>query len=275
MGIAPMTVVTTMLPIGRRRRRNLDKLLEQLNKFDPSGYKVDNAVQKTLETVNEIQSPNIKVKSIDQAPYAKIEFTHGESEMLLSKLAVMNAFLLFLLLIQNVSAYRYLMTTLNVAYSHLEFNGRVADLLDFLLAKVNPFAASNGTSKADVIEFIPPNLQEIGQLISQLPVYDDVFKEDVDVFSPNALPYFKKAAHLFCLALQSDKQLLSRLQEHKYDAALVEDDSCFKVLARRLGIRNLMILTPTALSEMHANALNIPALPSFVPGSFLIVLPRD
>lgn len=55
--------------------------------------------------------------------------------------------LFFLFSIQNVLGYRYLMVSLNIAYSHLEFNGRVADLLVDRGHEVVGFLGKEGLEK--------------------------------------------------------------------------------------------------------------------------------
>lgn len=65
----------------------------------------------------------------------------------------------------------------------------------------------------------------------------------------------------------ADTEFIERLRSRQYDGAFAEVfDSCSLPLFRLVGIKNVMLTSPTAISEMTVDALGLPTLPSFVPG---------
>ncbi|KAI6212626.1 Glucuronosyltransferase [Aphelenchoides besseyi] len=181
--------------------------------------------------------------------------------------------ILFVFLAPSVQSFRYLMVAINIGYSHLQFNGRLADILvenghevDFIVSRMTSFVEGNGTRLANVFRFTPKSAEEINSLMSQAPLYSDVFENEVEIFSKEVMPLFKRSFELFCSDLMSDIELISYLKSRQYDAAISEQwDTCAQVLFHHLNVRSVMGTIPTPLSDMLAFALNVPGLPSFVP----------
>ncbi|KAI6198795.1 Glucuronosyltransferase [Aphelenchoides besseyi] len=134
-------------------------------------------------------------------------------------------------LVPYVQSFRYLMVGINVGHSHLQFNGRLADILVENGHEVRNDAALQTNIRIVLCRY-----------------FDELYCDHSN------------------LDLISDTELISYLKSRQYDAAISEQwDTCAQVLFHHLNIRSVMGTVPTPLSDMLAFVLNIPGMPSFVP----------
>ncbi|KAI6184849.1 UDP-glucuronosyltransferase [Aphelenchoides bicaudatus] len=113
--------------------------------------------------------------------------------------------LLFSLFFNSCHAYRYLMIAANIGYSHLEFNGHLADILveaghevDFVVLKRNTFVSGNGSRLANVTHYTPKSLEKLNKLTMSIPFYTDVFQNEVDLFERSNMKILQKLTSYAC-----------------------------------------------------------------------------
>ncbi|KAI6195883.1 hypothetical protein M3Y94_01041500 [Aphelenchoides besseyi] len=181
--------------------------------------------------------------------------------------------LIFLLLPFYCNAYRYLFVTGNLGYSHLQFNGRLADALvdnghevDFVVARWVNFVPGNGTERANVIHYTPKKANEILKVLGEANIFGDPFEREIDFFADEVIRALNTLLNIFCSDILSNEEFLNELRSRKYDAAVSESyDSCSRYLFYKVGITNVMGTSATALSEMMAHHLGLPMLGGFRP----------
>lgn len=67
------------------------------------------------------------------------------------------------------------------------------------------------------------------------------------------------------LDILADIEFIEKLRNRKYDGAFVELlDICSLVVFTKVGIKNIMLTSPIAMSEL-VHQYGLPTLPSFVP----------
>ncbi|KAI6170128.1 UDP-glucuronosyltransferase [Aphelenchoides besseyi] len=181
--------------------------------------------------------------------------------------------LVSLLLPLYCNAYRYLFVTGNLGFSHLQFNGRLADALvdnghevDFVVARWVNFVPGNGTERANVIHYTPKKANEILKVLGEVNIFGNPFEREIDFFADEVIRALNMLLNIFCSDILSNEEFLNELRSRKYDAAVSESyDSCSRFLFYKVGIPNVMGTSATALSEMMAHHLGLPMLGGFRP----------
>jgi hypothetical protein len=95
---------------------------------------------------------------------------------------------LLLFAIFNLShAFRVLTLATNVGFSHLEFTGRVSDILvdvghdvDYVLTVWNPALKYNGTKRANLIRYEGKNIDKLSKAFANMCVWKDAFNAEWD-----------------------------------------------------------------------------------------------
>ncbi|KAI6170748.1 Glucuronosyltransferase [Aphelenchoides bicaudatus] len=166
-------------------------------------------------------------------------------------------------LFYSTYAFRALFLASNVGHSHIEYTGRLADLLvdaghevDFVVEVWNNFYKQNGSKKANVIRFTGKNLDAMEEIASKISVYADAFQNDMTI-AEYAL--FGQITGLHCEAILSDHELLSYLKTRNYTVGLAEGyDGCAFAVFRLLGIKSIHETNAIAMPETTAFAHGIP-----------------
>ncbi|KAI6171194.1 putative UDP-glucuronosyltransferase ugt-48 [Aphelenchoides bicaudatus] len=171
-------------------------------------------------------------------------------------------FLLFSLF-YSVHAFRALFLASNVGHSHIEYTGRLADLLvdaghevDFVVEVWNENYKQNGSKKANAIRFVGKNLDAMKENNKKVRVYADSFEDDMTLAD---LGMFGQNLGLHCEAILSDYKLLSYFKTRNYTVGLAEGfDSCALAVFRLLGIKSVHETNAIPLPESTMVAHGIP-----------------
>ncbi|KAI6180215.1 UDP-glucuronosyltransferase [Aphelenchoides besseyi] len=163
-------------------------------------------------------------------------------------------FLNLWLLSFEVLADRFLFISTNVAFSHIAFNGRLADILidaghevDFVIPLFNNFVNINGTKKANVTRVHLDITDDLERRILKLEWWNNVFESKG---SPHEPEKFKSMFADYCESMLSKSDFLDHLRSRNYTIGMAETiDPCSFSLFHLLGIKVTHELSALPLME--------------------------
>ncbi|KAE9549116.1 hypothetical protein FO519_007677 [Halicephalobus sp. NKZ332] len=181
--------------------------------------------------------------------------------------------LYFFILLVPCVAYKILIYQTLPSPSHVQFSGKLADVLvdaghvvDKLIIEWNPYVKSNGTTKATRIKrFTLPKPSPWLTMSHMTNPFDNRSQSSsVDDFT-----ILRRTREEFCDAMVLDKSVLEWIKEGKYDAAMSSAyDICGFGLFHLAEIKSTFTYSATAILDDWALILGLPNMASFIP-SFL------
>jgi len=162
-----------------------------------------------------------------------------------------------------VSGFRVLMLASNVGYSHLEYTGKLADILvnaghevDYVIEVWDSSSKHNGSRKANIIRYEGKNTDKIMKTLMSIGAWEDPFESE---WSYNEMGMFGDILALHCDAILSDQKMMSFLRSRNYTVAMAENyDLCAWPIFDLLGIKSIHELNAIALPENTAFSHGIP-----------------
>ncbi|KAH7716379.1 CRE-UGT-45 protein [Aphelenchoides avenae] len=173
------------------------------------------------------------------------------------------------------TALKALVSTINVGYSHVQFDGKLADhLVDaghevhFMIAVWDPRVTTNGSEKAHrIIRYAPRDPEGFYKLVSRMAFKQDHFKGVGDAFGREQMQNMVAIMKFYGDDVLSNTAFLEGLRKERYDIGVAEAiDATAHEIFRVLGIRTTFATSATALSSTTTWPLGLPQPPSFIPG---------
>ncbi|TKR96935.1 hypothetical protein L596_010880 [Steinernema carpocapsae] len=177
-----------------------------------------------------------------------------------------SCYFLFALLFLT-KANKFLFYETAFARSHLQFAGKLIDVLvenghtvDVLVLQYNPDISTNGTQKFRKLHRINPKNGKESYWM-KMPHFGSPFeKRDMEL-----VKYFQKSIVQFCDALMSDDSLIESLKSENYDAGFtMVYENCPFGLFHVLNIKPVIGFVATALPNMISDVFKLPSAPSYV-----------
>ncbi|KAI6192105.1 Glucuronosyltransferase [Aphelenchoides bicaudatus] len=170
--------------------------------------------------------------------------------------------LILCLFAQSSQAFRALYLANNIGYSHLEYTGKLADVLvdaghevDFVVEIWDQNLNYNGSKKANIIKFVGKNMDKLEEVNKKMTMRNEAFDGDWDT---KEWKMFGKYMGTHCDALLSDHQFLNYLRTRNYTVGLSEVfDGCSWAVFKLLGIKSthetsaFTIREPTAMTSYN------------------------
>ncbi|PIO72852.1 hypothetical protein TELCIR_05193 [Teladorsagia circumcincta] len=162
-------------------------------------------------------------------------------------------------------SFKVLVINPKVAYSHMNFMGKIADTLvdaghEVVTFQpiVEPAVVGNGTTKSRLIQRGP-----FDHSMKMTEQDDEHDMASIWTFSAsNPLGVIK-------VVLLDDKELLQQLKDEKFDVAITELFDFIGIgVLEAIGLKNIVGAHSAILMEGTSLALGVPVLPSFVPAFF-------
>ncbi|CAD5216047.1 unnamed protein product [Bursaphelenchus xylophilus] len=160
----------------------------------------------------------------------------------------------------------------SIGYSHMQFQGRLADLLvdrghlvDVYISNFNPNERRTGTSKARVFRINATTETRYGEM----DLFTDPFNAGSILFQmKRADPYRNTTAQL-CYDIVNHPSLIDQIRAENYDVIIAEMfDPCIFYLAEYLQIRTRILSSAMPTPDLVAQALGIPVPRSYIPSVF-------
>ncbi|PIO68949.1 hypothetical protein TELCIR_09249 [Teladorsagia circumcincta] len=186
--------------------------------------------------------------------------------------------LIYLLsLLLSCDSFKILVISPKLAYSHMNFMGKIADtLIDAghevvtFQPIVEPALVGNGTTKSRLIQSGP-----LDDPMEEMTERDDE-RNMASIWTVSASNPFgviklawllSSATEKFLPILLDDKELLQQLKDEKFDVAITELFDFIGIgVLEAIGLKNIVGAHSAILMEGTSLALGVPLLPSFVPG---------
>uniref|UniRef100_A0A0N5AEB0 glucuronosyltransferase n=1 Tax=Syphacia muris TaxID=451379 RepID=A0A0N5AEB0_9BILA len=180
----------------------------------------------------------------------------------------------FICLFGVLEGYKILINAPRFGHSHVNFLGKIADVLVnaghdvvFFVSNCDPYVKTNGTKLAKVIRWR-------GKLEIDSKTLHTTTGDIWEAKSQSPFKIFSTAARvagmqvILCKSLLKDEQMLQTLKAEKFDIGISEATSfCGFALFEMIGLKNYIgasaIVMPEGISE-YFGAIN---LPSFVPAA--------
>ncbi|KAI6179038.1 Glucuronosyltransferase [Aphelenchoides besseyi] len=160
----------------------------------------------------------------------------------------------------------------SLGFSHMQFHGKLADLLfeaghevDVFCANWTPFETRTGVEKARVIKFNATTYTKY----HEMDYFKDPFKAtDIKMDTDRAIPYVNTTLQ-FCRDLVNHPTMLDDMRRAKYDLIIGEIfDPCLFYAAEALKIKKRVISSALSMPDEIAFALGIPVPRSYIPWVF-------
>ncbi|KAI6184759.1 Glucuronosyltransferase [Aphelenchoides bicaudatus] len=186
-------------------------------------------------------------------------------------------FLLFLIVFVEVQGLelkneplRILVNSPSLGYSHLQFQGKLADLLveaghsvDVFNGHWIPFEDRTGTEKANFYATTPTRYHELD--FFQNPFQNEDVKLDA---ADRSLPY-QNTTLQFCIDIVNHPTMIKQLKSKNYDVFIGEMfDPCMFYVAELIGVRVKIVSSAISIPDEIAFAHGIPVDRSYIPSVF-------
>ncbi|KAI6238042.1 putative UDP-glucuronosyltransferase ugt-48 [Aphelenchoides fujianensis] len=167
---------------------------------------------------------------------------------------------------------RVLVHSPSLGFSHLQFNGKLADLLvdaghevDVFLPAWTPFEDRTGVVKANPIPFKATTETRY----HTIEFFRDPFNaRDIELNSERVVAYTNTTVQ-FCSDLVNHPTMLADMQRAKYDVFIAEMwDPCGWFVSDFLQIKRRIVTSAVALPDFVAYSLGIPVPRSYVPSVY-------
>ncbi|KAI6187428.1 Glucuronosyltransferase [Aphelenchoides besseyi] len=176
-----------------------------------------------------------------------------------------------LTLFSSSLGFKVLFFSPTVGFSHLKFNGLLADLLvqaghdvDFIVPVWNPFEKSNGSKLANVIRYEGKKMWQIANALTPMKV--DLFNENADIGNSKNIAAFGEAFRFHCESVLEDKVLMDYLRRQKYAVGFAEYyDGCSFGLFRVLRVYSTIQLSAITICEQTAYIHGLSSTTSYIP----------
>uniref|UniRef100_A0A7E4VN42 glucuronosyltransferase n=1 Tax=Panagrellus redivivus TaxID=6233 RepID=A0A7E4VN42_PANRE len=154
------------------------------------------------------------------------------------------------------SPLRILVTVPAISYSHITFQGHLADILaeeghyvHFAIHELRPITA-NGAKKAKVTHILT-SVPEVSRA-STHKALSNVFINET-VYDANALDEFGRQVGIMCKDIMQNETYFDMLVEERFDVAIAEEfDPCSFAMFKRLGIEAVIMSTPMLVTDTTA-----------------------
>ncbi|CAJ0589997.1 unnamed protein product [Cylicocyclus nassatus] len=189
----------------------------------------------------------------------------------------MSLTLLLLLLFHVTDTYKILVVIPKLAYSHMNFMGKIADVLvdaGHDVVTLQPVLApvpSNGTKKSRLIQ-VDADQKMIAPMLANFQKDHDTKWSD-DATNPmqfyRVVPMIQEYARACVRTLLNDVQVLEELKSENFDVGITElfDFSGFPVF-EAIGLKNIIgAHSISSLMEGTAYAVGVPVISSYMPAS--------
>ncbi|TKR96936.1 hypothetical protein L596_010881 [Steinernema carpocapsae] len=181
-------------------------------------------------------------------------------------------FFLFSTLLFLAEAHKFLLYETAFSRSHVQFAGRLIDVLveeghtvDVLMLQYNPNIATNGTTKFRKLHRVDPKNGEPSYWM-EIGYTETPFQKGQKKKCEHCA---NKAIVQFCEALMSNDALIESLRSENYDAGFTMIyESCSFGLFHVLNIQPVIGYFATAMPTVIANTFNLPSPPSYVMNIF-------
>ncbi|CAJ0603735.1 unnamed protein product [Cylicocyclus nassatus] len=182
---------------------------------------------------------------------------------------------LLLFVVYSCEPYKILVVNPKMAYSHMNFMGKIADVLvdaGHDVVTLQPVLAphpNNGTKRSRLIQVQPQ--QDLAPLVAKM-LKDHESKWTDSVSNPilflKGIPMIKEFFKAMARTLLNDDQLLQQLKSENFDVGITElfEFSGFPVF-EAIGLKNIIGAHSMGLFEGSAYAIGVPVIPSYVPAS--------
>ncbi|KAH7720030.1 Protein UGT-49 [Aphelenchoides avenae] len=164
--------------------------------------------------------------------------------------------------------------SINIGYSHVQFDAGLADLLvdagheaHVVIAEWDPKVTANGTEKAQKItRYLPRDPENLRGLLEGLAFRRDHFSHGVDTFGLVQMRLIKRIMQTHCNDILSNEEFIAGLKQESYDVGIAEVfDICAFDLFRLLDIKTTFVTTSVSLNGLVTWNLGIPQPASFIP----------
>ncbi|KAI6196364.1 putative UDP-glucuronosyltransferase ugt-48 [Aphelenchoides besseyi] len=164
-------------------------------------------------------------------------------------------------LITGKKKLKILVNNPSLGFSHMQFHGKLADLLfeaghevDVFCANWTPFETRTGVEKARVIKFNATTYTKY----HEMDYFKDPFKvTDIKMDTDRAIPYVNTTLQ-FCRDLVNHPTMLDDMRRAKYDVMIGEIfDPCLFYVAETLKIKKRVISSAMSMPDEIAFALGV------------------
>ncbi|CAG9530659.1 unnamed protein product [Cercopithifilaria johnstoni] len=180
---------------------------------------------------------------------------------------------LFLILLEPISSYKILIFSPRLGHSHVNFMGRIADILveaghdvTVFVPDLNPDVSNNGSKLAKIIRKRFPNNPYLAKNSSGI-MWKKKGNSILRVYQ-----LFKRlsdAQRMTCRKHLEDDKLMDSLQAEQYDLGITEYiNFCGYSIFKRIGLNNYITATAVNLFEVTSDIFGVSSNPSYVPASF-------
>uniref|UniRef100_A0A0N4Z614 glucuronosyltransferase n=1 Tax=Parastrongyloides trichosuri TaxID=131310 RepID=A0A0N4Z614_PARTI len=188
------------------------------------------------------------------------------------------SFVLFIVANLFLSAHnlRILVYSPKLGHSHINFNGKIADILvkaghdvTFLAPEIGDVKLTNGTKLAKIISIKPH--PEVSEEYSKMPALLNpwVLKDDIK----SAYVMFTTLSDMFynsCEHLLNQEEITKQLRDSKFDVMIAEYfSSCPMGLVEYYNIPSLIITSAMTMNDVLYPLIGLNFPSSYVPGSFM------
>ncbi|VDK69150.1 unnamed protein product [Litomosoides sigmodontis] len=181
--------------------------------------------------------------------------------------------LLVVLLAESIASYKILIFSPRLGYSHVNFMGRIADILveaghdvAVFVPDLNPDVSNNGSSLAKIIRKRFPNNQYFEKNSSKM-----IWKKKGDSILQVTRLYRRlaDAQRMSCQKHLEDEKLMDSLRAEHYDLGVTEHISfCGYAIFKKIALKNYVTAMAINLMEVSSDHFGVSSNPSYVPASF-------
>ncbi|KAE9552006.1 hypothetical protein FO519_004769 [Halicephalobus sp. NKZ332] len=162
---------------------------------------------------------------------------------------------------------KILLTVPNVAYSHVSFQGQLADILAqeghyvrLAVHELRPISKVN--VKHANVTFVHSSVANVEKSLQQ-DIIQAAFLNKT-AYDDQALKLFGQSMAVMCKDVLSNNEYKNLLKEEHFDVAIgAEVDQCSLVLFKMLGIEAVILTSPMPLHDQEENIFGIPILRSY------------
>uniref|UniRef100_A0A0K0DXZ4 glucuronosyltransferase n=1 Tax=Strongyloides stercoralis TaxID=6248 RepID=A0A0K0DXZ4_STRER len=193
--------------------------------------------------------------------------------MYITIIVVISIFLQLLLFVQPL---KILVYAPKVGHSHINFNGRIADILvkaghdvTFLTPKLSNIAFINGTKLAKIISVEPHPY--VAEKFFETSALKNMWNLDENII--NAFDLFSSMSNLMiisCEHLIDQKEITQQIVKEKYDVMIAEYfTTCPIGLADHYNVSSLIVTSAMTFNDIVYPLIGLNFPSSYVPGSFM------
>ncbi|KAL3994249.1 UDP-glucoronosyl and UDP-glucosyl transferase family protein [Acanthocheilonema viteae] len=181
--------------------------------------------------------------------------------------------ILLLILLESTFSYKILVFSPRLGHSHVNFMGKIADILveaghnvTVFVPDLNPDVSNNGSKLAKIIEKKFPNNQYF-EKSSQKNMWKKKGDSILQVYRLHKR--LADAQRMTCKKHLEDNELMGLLQSEQYDLGITEQiNFCGYAIFKRIGLKNHITTRAINLLEVSSDLFGVSSNPSYVPAGF-------